>query len=394
MGQTVIDGVTLVPGGGRPIIANAAVVLDDDGRVTEISEAGGAKGAGDLYLLPAGVDLHLDNLVQRRRPRATVSLDHAAVISVLDAECAAAGIGTVCVAARCEHSPRKGIEIADAAVLAAVVEELGAHLACDWRIHARVELTDDRSLDALTAVLNASSRVALISMIETSAQRSRFASLAETRAFYAQDWGVSEAEVEAVFTVDPGRLSEIADRRKEVATLAVSRDIALASHDDRTPDHVNEAFELGARVAEFPLTIEAARRAAELGMNAVLGAPNAIRGRSTSTGNVLASDAVAAGVCDVLCSDYLPSSLLAAPFALASGGGAPLSAAIDLVSVNPAAVLGLPPAGIEVGRPLTASLRRIDSGAVHSQVGMALWRAGQQVFGRQSLGSAFAAAAV
>ncbi|MFN3002593.1 alpha-D-ribose 1-methylphosphonate 5-triphosphate diphosphatase [Mycolicibacterium wolinskyi] len=394
MAQTVIEGVTLVPGGGRPIIPSAAVVLDADGRVTEISEAAGANGAGDLYLVPAGVDLHLDNLVQRRRPRATVSLDHEAVISVLDAECAAAGIGTVCVAARCEDSPRKGIEIADAAVLAAVVEELAPHLACDWRIHARVELTDDRSLEALTAVLSASSRVALISLIETSAQRSRFATLAETRAFYAQDWGVSEAEVEAVFTVDAGRLSQIAERRKEVAALAVSRNIALASHDDRTPEHIDEAFEVGARVAEFPLTIEAARHAADLGMNVVLGAPNAIRGRSTSTGNVLASDAVAAGVCDVLCSDYLPSSLLAAPLALASGGAAPLSTAMDLVSVNPAGVLGLPHAVIEVGQPLTASLRRIGSDTARSQVGMALWRAGQQVFGRQSLGSTFAAAAV
>lgn len=394
MAQTVIEGVTLVPGGGRPIIPSAAVVLDADGRVTEISEAAGANEAGDLYLVPAGVDLHLDNLVQRRRPRATVSLDHEAVISVLDAECAAAGIGTVCVAARCEDSPRKGIEIADAAVLAAVVEELAPHLACDWRIHARVELTDDRSLDALTAVLSASSRVALISLIETSAQRSRFATLAETRAFYAQDWGVSEAEVEAVFTVDAGRLSQIAERRKAVAALASSRNIALASHDDRTPEHIDEAFEVGARVAEFPLTIEAARHAADLGMNVVLGAPNAIRGRSTSTGNVLASDAVAAGVCDVLCSDYLPSALLAAPLALASGGAAPLSAAIDLVSVNPAAVLGLPHAVIEVGQPLTASLRRIGSDTARSQIGMALWRAGQQVFGRQSLGSALAAAAV
>ena len=381
MGQTVIDGVTVVPGGGKPVMRDAAVVLDEVGTIVEIRDGGPAH---DLFLVPAGVDLHMDNLVQRRRPRATVSLDHEAVITVLDAECAAAGIATVCVAARCEDSPRKGIDIADAAVLAGVIEKLAPYLCCDWRIHARVELTDDGAIESLLAVLAASSRVALISMIETSVQRSRFSSLAETRRFYAQDWGVSEAEVEDVFSVDSVRLALVDDRRKEVAALALNRDITLASHDDRTRDHIEEAFDFGARVAEFPLTMDAARRAHELGMHVVLGAPNALRGRSTSSGNVLAADAIAAGVCDVLCSDYLPSSLQSAPHALARDESAPLSTAIDLITSNPAAVLGLPAVAMEVGRPLTASLRRVrqDSGGAH--VGMALWRDGRLVFGRES----------
>lgn len=390
MAQTVIEGVTVVPGGGRDAVPNAVVVLDAEGRVEEITPD--AADGNDLYLVPAGVDLHLDNLQQRRRPRATVSLDHAAVISVLDAECAAAGIATVCVAARCEDSPRKGIAIADAAVLASVLEELGPVLCCDWRIHARVELTDEDSLDALRAVLAVSSRVALISMIETSVQRSRFSSLAETQAFYSQDWGVSEAEVEEIFTVDAGQLSRIADRRKEVAALALDRNIVLASHDDRTEEHIDEAFALGARVAEFPLTMAAARKAHALGMHVVLGAPNALRGRSTSSGNVLAADAVAAGVCDVLCSDYLPSALHSAPHVLARHHSAPLTHTIDLVSSNPAAVLGLPPVAIEVGRPLTASLRRVqqfgtDSGEEVAHVGTALWRDGRLVFSRDPLGT-------
>jgi alpha-D-ribose 1-methylphosphonate 5-triphosphate diphosphatase len=379
MAHTVIEGVTVLPGNGRPAIPDAAVTLDADGRVTDIAE--GVAPSADLLLVPGGVDLHLDNLVERRRPRATVSLDHEAVISVLDAECAAAGIATVCVAARCEESPRKGIEIADAAVLAAVIEKLAPFLCCDWRIHARVELTDEDSVDSLRAVLAASSRVALISMIETSVERSRFSSLAETCAFYSQDWGVTEAEVEEVFTVDPARLSRIAKRREDVATLALQGDIVLASHDDRTPEHIEQGFDLGARVAEFPLTMDAARRADELGMTVVLGAPNAVRGRSTSSGNLLAADAVAAGVCDVLCSDYLPSSLQSAPHTLARAGSMQLSSAIDLISTNPAAVLGLPKAAIEVGRPLTASLRRV---APAAHVGMALWRDGRLVFGRES----------
>ncbi|MCV7174692.1 amidohydrolase family protein, partial [Mycolicibacterium sphagni] len=168
MGLTVLEGLTVVPGGGRPVIPDATVTLGEGGRVLDIAANSAPARA---VLLPAAVDLHLDNLVQRRAPRATVLLDNETVLPVLDAECAAAGIGTVCIAARCEHSPRKGIDIADAPALAASIERLGPELGCDWRIHARVELTDERSVDTLAAVLAATSRVALISMIETSAER-------------------------------------------------------------------------------------------------------------------------------------------------------------------------------------------------------------------------------
>lgn len=394
MAHTVIERVTVVPGRGRPVLPSATVSLDAAGRVTAIDPDPGAPPydpapddmpTGSLLLVPAAVDLHLDNLVQRRRPRAGVTLDHAAVITALDAECAASGIATVCVAARCEHSPRKGIDIADAARLAAVVEDLGPSLSCDWRIHARVELTDDGAVDALHAVLAASSRVALISLIETSVQRSRFGSLAETRAFYAEDWGVSEAEVEEVFAVDPARLARVDGRRADVAALAVARGIPFAGHDDRTPEHVVQSHELGARIAEFPLTMAAARHARQRGMHVVLGAPNAYRGRSTSPGNVLAAAAVSAGVCDILCSDYLPAALQTAPHILARNGVAPLARTVDLVSVNPAAALGLPSPAIDVGAPLTAALQQVSTGG--APVGLALWRDGRLVFSRTGSGA-------
>lgn len=386
MGLTVLEGLTVVPGGGRPVIPDATVTLGEGGRVLDIAANSAPTRA---VLLPAAVDLHLDNLVQRRAPRATVLLDNETVLPVLDAECAAAGIGTVCIAARCEHSPRKGIDIADAPALAASIERLGPELGCDWRIHARVELTDERSVDTLAAVLVATPRVALISMIETSAERSRFGSPEQTRAFYSQDWGVSEAEVDEVFNVDAARLAAVADRRAEVAKLALAHNVVLASHDDRTPEHVQEAFDFGARVAEFPLTMAAARHAHSLGMHVVLGAPNAVRGRSTSEGNVLAVEAAEAGLCDVLCSDYLPSALQAAPYALVRDTSLSLSAAVDMISTNPAAVLGLPDPVIEVGKPLSGSLRRLQPGPSGdstpvAQVGMALWRDGRMVFGRES----------
>lgn len=382
MPDSVIENVTLVPGGGAEVVQDATVVLDGDGVVAEIVV--GTAGAGGTFLVPSAVDLHLDNLTERRRPRATVTLDQEAVLSVLDAECAAAGIGVVCLAARCEDAPGKGVHIEDATALAAVVERLAPSLACDWRLHARVEVTDDSAVEALRDILEISSRVALVSVMEHSVERSRFASPAEHRTFYAADWGVPLAEVDRILAVKSAGGTDREDRRREVAAMARTAGVVLASHDDRSPGDVEAAHALGASIAEFPLTMAAAHRARELGMATVLGAPNALRGRSTSPGNLLVTDAVAGGACDVLCSDYLPLSLQAAPHALVRAGAATLGAAVDLVSTAPALAIGLPSPAIEVGRPLTASLGRVSGATYH---GLSLWREGQLTFSRAAAGS-------
>jgi alpha-D-ribose 1-methylphosphonate 5-triphosphate diphosphatase len=376
LADTVIERVYVVPGRGARSIESATVVVSDDGVVLDIAED---RGPATTVLVPAAVDLHLDNLRERRRPRATVELDQAGVVAMLDTECAAAGIGVVCIAARCEDAPGKGIVATDAVELASMMETLAPELACDWRLHVRVEVTDDAAVDALVQVLASSTRVALVSVMEHSIERSRFASAEEHRRFYAEDWSVSPEEVDTILAGKGAGHVDADDRRREVAALAASRGIILASHDDRHPDDVDKAFELGARIAEFPLSAEAARHALALGMRTVLGAPNAVRGRSTSPGNLLVADAVRDGLCDALCSDYLPSAMQEAPWALADRGAVGIGSAVDLVAANPAATLGIDEPRIEVGRPLTASLRRR---AGNMRLGIAMWRSGQLVYHR------------
>jgi alpha-D-ribose 1-methylphosphonate 5-triphosphate diphosphatase len=234
-------------------------------------------------------------------------------------------------------------------------------------------VTDDGAVETLAKLLAASSRIALVSVMEHSVERSRFPSAAAHRAFYAADWRVGLDEVDRILAAKGAGSAVAEDRRREVAAMARDAGVVLATHDDRDPDDVDAASALGARVVEFPLTLAAAQRARELGMTTVLGAPNAVRGRSTSVGNLLVDDAIAAGVCDVLCSDYLPSALQAATLALETREMLTLDRAVDLVAAHPAAVLNVMPPMIAVGVPLTASLRRPVAG-VH--IGMALWRDG------------------
>src|SRR5699024_5490383 len=126
----------------------------------------------------------------------------------------------------------------------------------------------------------------------------------------------------------------IADHCREVG-------ITIASHDDATLGHVEEAIDDGVRLAEFPTSIEAARASHEAGLSVLMGAPNIVRGGSHS-GNIAALDLVKAGLLDVLSSDYVPGSLLYGAFKIAEDvESIKLPQAVALVTSTPARTVGL-----------------------------------------------------
>jgi alpha-D-ribose 1-methylphosphonate 5-triphosphate diphosphatase len=374
----LLDGVTVVPGDGSPVIEDAVVRLDADGIVQSI-EPGGSPAR--LVLAPPAVDLHLDVMTERRRPRAGVVLELEQTVATLDAELVASGIGTVCIAARFEDEPAKGVEMIDALALCETVEQLAPTLVCDWRVHARVEVTEDEGPAALEQALERTGRIALISVMDHSAERSRFSSYEAHRAFYSEDWGLPPDEVERILARKRAGAQGAAERRARIAAIAHDNAVVFATHDDRTVEDVRSAKALGAVIAEFPLSLDTARAARDLGLVTVLGAPNAVRGRSTAAGNVLVSDAVSANACDVLCSDYLPSALLRAPFALAERDGVPLADAVALTTTAPARALGFPPGVFAEGRPLDAVAILRTSTAAQA---VAMWRDGGLIHLRQA----------
>ncbi len=83
-----------------------------------------------------------------------------------------------------------------------------------------------------------------------------------------------------------------AANKKGILELARQLDVRLASHDDATEAHVEEALQDGVAIAEFPTTQEAARAAHRNGLSVLMGAPNVVRGGSHS-GNISATDVAA-----------------------------------------------------------------------------------------------------
>jgi alpha-D-ribose 1-methylphosphonate 5-triphosphate diphosphatase len=134
----------------------------------------------------------------------------------------------------------------------------------------------------------------------------------------------------------------------------------------------------GIRVAEFPVSMMAAREARAVGMLNVLGAPNMLRGGSQS-GNIAVSELLAAGLVDILASDYVPRSMLDCAFMVASESelGVDLSAAVRMVTSAPARACGLDDRG-EILPGLRADLIRVRL-ADKFPVVRAAWRAGRLV---------------
>jgi alpha-D-ribose 1-methylphosphonate 5-triphosphate diphosphatase len=157
--------------------------------------------------------------------------------------------------------------------------------------------------------------------------------------------------------------------------------IALASHDDTTVAHVEEAFAEGATVCEFPTTVAAAQAARAHNMLTIMGGPNVVRGGSHS-GNVSAIELAKLGLVDILSSDYVPGSLMSATVRLTETTDLSLPQAVALVTRNPAKSIGLHDRGsLEVGlRSDLVQVRMINlPDGRHQPIVRAVWRGGVRV---------------
>lgn len=128
--------------------------------------------------------------------------------------------------------------------------------------------------------------------------------------------------------------------RRQLVELAQAKNIPLASHDDATPDHVQEAIGEGVAIAEFPTTLDAAKAARANGIQVLMGAPNLILGGSHS-GNVSAIDLIEQDLVNIISSDYVPQSLVQAMFLIATHQEMPIYEAMRLFTINPAKAIGL-----------------------------------------------------
>jgi alpha-D-ribose 1-methylphosphonate 5-triphosphate diphosphatase len=374
------------------VLANARIVLATetvlghvvvrDGRIAAIGNGPTAlAGAQDLqgdFLIPGLVEMHTDNLERHVMPRPKVTFPMQAAVQAHDGEVAAAGITTVLDAIGVGDPYNDGFRSRDQSELLRVLDRLDAagSLRADHHIHVRAELPAPNTRE-LFEPFQGHRRLRLISLMDHTPGQRQWSDIEHARVYYTGKKGWSNEKFDAEVLIAPERQAMYAQpHRQWFADFARSHGIALATHDDTTLAHVEEAIALGAAMSEFPTTLAAARHARAGGLATIAGAPNVVRGGSHS-GNVSALELAREGALDALSSDYVPASLLLAAWILRRDAGFSLSEAVEVVSRAPARACGLDDRG-EIANGLRADLVRVREVDGHPVV-REVWSLGRRV---------------
>ena len=362
----VLDGTVIVRGG--------EIARVDSG---PCRAPGTVDLAGD-YLLPGLIELHTDNLEKHVAPRPGVRWPMPAAVLAHDAQIAGSGITTVFDALTVGEVRQDGVraDMLHRSIEAITAGQRDGGLRAEHFLHLRCEVAHETVVPTVERLID-HPLLRLVSLMDHTPGQRQFASVEKYYQYYQGKFGYSDAEMAAYVAQKTELNRRFADaNRRTLAALVRARALPQASHDDGTRAHIEEAIELGMTIAEFPTTVEAATAARDHGMAVVMGAPNVVRGGSHS-GNISACDTAAAGLLDILSSDYAPVSLLHAAFLLHSTIEMPLPEAVAKVSFNPAQALGLTDRG-EIAPGKRADLVRVcvvDQMPVPRQV----WRAGERV---------------
>ena len=374
------------------VLTNARLVLPNeivlghvvvrDGRIAGVGSGMTAvAGARDLegdFLLPGLVEMHTDNLERHAMPRPKVTFPMQAAVQAHDGEIASAGITTVLDAIGVGDPYNDGFRSRDQGELLRVLDRLEAagSLRADHHIHVRAELPAPNTLE-LFEPFRGHRRLRLISLMDHTPGQRQWSEIEHARVYYTGKKGWSSEKFDAEVRIAPERQAKYAQpHRQWFADFAREHRVALATHDDTTVAHVDEALALGAAMSEFPTTLAAARHARGNGLATIAGAPNVVRGGSHS-GNVSALELAREGVLDALSSDYVPASLLLAAWILKRDAGFSLSEAVGVVSRAPARACGFDDRG-EIANGLRADLVRVREVDGHPVV-REVWSVGRRV---------------
>ena len=377
------------------IINNVKLVLEDEtidgslevqeGRIYAFAESqsrlpGALDGEGG-WLLPGLIELHTDNLDKFFTPRPKVDWPAHSAMSSHDALMVASGITTVLDAVAIGDVRDGGDRLENLEKMINAVEETqkrGLNRA-EHRLHLRCELPHHTTLPLFEKLVDREP-VTLVSLMDHSPGQRQFANREKYREYYQGKYQLSGEQMQR-FEEEQMALAAAWSQpnRQAIAAMCRERQIALASHDDATHEHVAESHQLGSVIAEFPTTLAAAQASRQHGMNVLTGAPNTVRGGSHS-GNVAAHQLAASGLLDILSSDYYPASLLDAAFRIADSddNAFTLAQAVRLVSKHPAQALGLHDRGV-IAEGKRADLVLAHRRGQHVHIDH-VWRQGKRVF--------------
>ena len=328
------------------ILENHAVVIKNDRIQAIIPEENIAKyndysiiDAEGGYISPGFVDIHSDYIEGIISPRPTCLMDFNMGIREAERILVSHGITTMFHSLSIykddgfSHKPIRRLENVNRLIDAIDATSSTEHLIRN-RTHARFEIDNIEAVDSFVKNME-EGKIHLISFMDHTPGQGQYRDLEIYRKTLQGYRELSDEEADKIIAVNMQTEKITLEQIKEISQIAVNNNIAIASHDDDDIAKLSLVKSYGTTISEFPTTIEVARKAKEMGLWTIAGAPNVLLGGSHS-GNLSAAEAIEGQTIDILCSDYYPAAMLHSIFELSETYGQDLHEMFQLVTLNPA----------------------------------------------------------
>lgn len=341
--------------GGQVLAPDGSIGVADlavaDGTIdVTASSASIMVGCTGYHVLPGIVDVHGDAFERELHPRPGVNIAPDIAMASVDRQLLANGITTAFHGLTLSwESGERSLEAAR--IFMNALRDLRSGLLADHRVQLRWETFAHEALEDIGEWLSWSPTPALAFNDHTTATLEKVeAGNHKNLDQWAQRTGLTNAQYLAAVEEAAGVAPHVPDKVAEVAVMARKHGAVMLSHDEKTTEGWNNFRKLGATVCEFPLRMSVAANAIQSGEHVILGGPNVIRGGS-HTGALSAEEAISAGRCTVLASDYYYPSLFRAAEYLVERGVLSLAKAWRIVSCNPAQAMGMSDRGmLDIGK--------------------------------------------
>lgn len=315
-----------------------------------------------MYLMPGLIDTHNDGLEAEVNPRPRAGLPPEFALHNYERRSIAAGVTTSFHAMAFMNMARNHRTVDDAGVRTRLIRDYRETSPIDHQVLHRLDVWTPEGIAPLMDSMR-QFPVQTLSLNDHTPGQGQYRDLEAFKKMlqaYRADDPTFDADAELQRRIDerandtetiPAVYAKVQDERERQTFI-------IASHDDDSPEKVELMHGMGSTIAEFPITNEAARKARDLGMWTTVGAPNIVRGGSTS-GNSDAAELVRLGLADIICADYHAPSMLLSVFKLADAGDCALVEAVQKVTANAAAAFEMTDRG-RIQRGLRADLALVE----------------------------------
>lgn len=352
--RKIFGGHILTP---TRVIENGTIVIQGERIVDILSHSINSFSDDDIdasgtFVLPGLIDTHSDAIETEMQPRPSSQFPLDLSFYELEKKLASQGITTIYHSlslydANAENWARKND------VVLYMIKQMKKwskerHL-IRHKFHLRLEINNIEAIDHVKQLLQ-QKEIDQLSFMDHSPNQGQFQDDNVYRRYLMQHRHMNESEAE-LFMMKKKEAKRISSESlQQLADLAYENNIPLASHDDDSFEKLMQVKRWRAKISEFPISLDVAKKAKEMGLLVVMGAPNVLLGGSHSK-NLSAKTALEQQTVDILCSDYHPSSLLHALFLL-EREGFDFVEIVNKATFNPAKALGIDAhiGSLEVGK--------------------------------------------